>query len=302
MFSAAEILGPKGRIAARLKNYEQRPEQLAMAEAVQRAIAKRHHLLVGAGTGVGKSFAYLVPAIIAAAGSQQQDSVNRTNQEFHDEYDDQTSRAPRVVVATHTISLQEQLIEKDLPFLNSVIPLEFSAVLVKGRGNYISLRRLKSAAERMQNLFVDEREFEQLRELIKWSKKTADGSLSDLPFRPDAAVWDEVSSDHGNCMGRKCPAYAKCFYYKARRRMQNAQILVVNHALFFSDLALRINKANILPAYEAVIFDEAHNIEAVAGDHLGLSLSNGQVEYILRKLYNERTNRGLLVHHRLGEA
>ncbi|MGA2799342.1 MAG: DEAD/DEAH box helicase, partial [Thermoguttaceae bacterium] len=273
MFTPAEILGPSGRIAARLTNYEARAEQLAMAEAVDRAIREKHHLVVEAGTGVGKSFAYLVPAILAAAGEQRKELGG------DDAYDDESpgksparphpnplpkgegtsnktlptagavpgegtdsdeKRSPRVVVATHTISLQEQLMEKDLPFLNSVIPLEFSAVLVKGRSNYISLRRLKNAMERMSSLFDDDEELEQLREINKWSKKTTDGSLADLDFRPMSSVWDEVASDHGNCMGRQCPTYAKCFYYQARRRMQHAQILVVNHALFFSDLALRM--------------------------------------------------------------
>jgi ATP-dependent DNA helicase DinG len=326
MFTPAEILGTSGRIAARLKSYESRPEQLAMAEAVDRAIREKHHLVVEAGTGVGKSFAYLVPAILAAAGSQQRaasDNDDVTPQSLNNSphpnplpkgegmnrnvpkgegTDEGKPHTPRIVVATHTISLQEQLIAKDLPFLNSVIPLEFSAVLVKGRSNYISLRRLKTAMERMVSLFDDEEEIEQVRELAKWSKKTTDGSLADLDFRPNASVWDEVASDHGNCMGRQCPTYAKCFYYQARRRMQHAQILVVNHALFFSDLALRMQNASILPNYDVVIFDEAHNLEAVAGDHLGLSVTNGQVDYVLRKLYNERTNKGLLVHHHLGDA
>jgi ATP-dependent DNA helicase DinG len=286
MLTPSEILGPGGRIAARLPNYEHRQEQLDMAEAVDRAIQGRHHLVVEAGTGVGKSFAYLVPAILAAAGEKKSEK--------------EPSR--RVVVSTHTISLQEQLTQKDLPLLNSVIPLEFSAVLVKGRGNYLSLRRLNNALSRAAGLFHEPEEFEQLRQIHAWSNETADGSLSDLDFRPLPAVWDEVQSDHGNCMGRKCPNYGKCFYYKARRRMQNAQILVVNHALFFADLALRRQQASILPNYDVAIFDEAHTLEAVAGDHLGLSITNGQVEYTLRKLYNDRTNRGLLVHHKLREA
>jgi len=316
MFTPAEILGPSGRIAARLTNYEARAEQLAMAEAVDRAIREKHHLVVEAGTGVGKSFAYLVPAILAAAGEQRKapndeedESDNQSAEDLHNRphpsplpEGEGTTHSPRVVVATHTISLQEQLMEKDLPFLNSVIPLEFSAVLVKGRSNYISLRRLKNAMERMSSLFDDDEELEQLREIYKWSKKTTDGSLADLDFRPMASVWDEVASDHGNCMGRQCPTYAKCFYYQARRRMQHAQILVVNHALFFSDLALRMQNASILPPYDVVIFDEAHNLEAVAGDHLGLSVTNGQVDYILRKLYNDRTNKGLLVYQHFGEA
>ena len=115
-------------------------------------------------------------------------------------------------------------------------------------------------------------------------------------------VWDEAASDQGNCMGRNCPTYADCFYYRARRRVYNAQILVVNHALFFSDLALRRNNVKLLPDYDVVVFDEAHNVEGVAGSHLGMSVTSGQIDYMLSKLYNDRTNRGLAVHHKLGKA
>jgi ATP-dependent DNA helicase DinG len=284
MISPAEILGPQGRVAARLANYEHRPEQLAMAEAVAQAIQERRHLIVEAGTGVGKSFAYLVPAILDSAGPRAEGAPRR-----------------RVVISTHTISLQEQLLLKDIPFLASVVPLEFTAVLAKGRGNYLSLRRLHNALGRAAGLFTQEQEFDDLRAIAAWSKQTGDGSLSDLDFRPVHQVWDEVASDHGNCMGRACPTYNDCFYYRARRRIANAQILIVNHALFFTDLALRREGASILPNYDVVIFDEAHMVEAVAGEHLGLRVSSGQVEYMLNKLYNDRTNRGLLVHHHLRE-
>jgi ATP-dependent DNA helicase DinG len=208
----------------------------------------------------------------------------------------------RVVISTHTISLQEQLTQKDIPLLNSVIPLEFTAVLVKGRRNYVSLRRLKNALGRANSLFASRDEIDQLRQIDAWAKWTADGSLADLEYRPQPEVWDEVASEQGNCMGRQCPTYNECFYYRARRRMQNAQLLVVNHALFFSDLALRRGGVSILPDYNVVVFDEAHMIEAVAGEHLGLSVSSGQVDYVLRKLYNDRTDRGLLVYHRLREV
>jgi ATP-dependent DNA helicase DinG len=210
-------------------------------------------------------------------------------------------RLKKIVVSTHTISLQEQLLHKDLPLLNAVIPLEFTAVLVKGRRNYVSLRRLDTALSRASSLFSTEEEMEQLRALRDWSKTTGDGSLSDLTFRPPGSVWDEAASDSGNCLGKKCPKYKDCFYYQARRRVFNTQILVVNHALFFSDLALRRAGASILPKYDAVIFDEAHTLEAVAADHLGLSVSSGQIQYILNKLYNDRSNKGLLVHHRCNE-
>ncbi len=297
MTTVHEILGPGGRIAARLAHYEQRPQQLEMAEAVAQALASEKHLVAEAGTGVGKSFAYLVPAILHATAEPP--APPSTND---DADEDSPKPRRRIVISTHTISLQEQLITKDLPLLRAVIPQEFTAVLVKGRGNYLSLRRMNSAAERMVSLFSDEEEHRDLRQIIAWSKKTGDGSLSDLSFRPRPSVWDEVQSDSSNCLGRKCKTHKDCFYFRARRRVHNAQILVVNHALFFSDLALRRVGASILPDYEAVIFDEAHNLEAVAGDHLGLGVTSGQVQYLLHKLYNDRTNKGLLVTRKLREA
>lgn len=281
----ASVLGADGAIARRLSAYESRPEQLQMAEAVGAAIADESHLVVEAGTGVGKSFAYLVPAILAAAA--------RTGKE---------QRRRKVVVSTHTISLQEQLIGRDIPFLNAVLPVEFSAVLAKGRSNYVSLRRLKAAAERAGAIFGDAGEVDQLRKLRRWAADTSDGSLSSIGFRPLPQVWDEVRSEHGNCLGRKCPTYDDCHFYKARRRVWNADVIVVNHALFFSDLALRREGASVLPDYDVVILDEAHTVEQVAGDHLGVSLASGQLTYLFNKLYNDRQQKGLLVHHHLPEA
>jgi ATP-dependent DNA helicase DinG len=283
VLAPADILGPEGRIAARLEHYELRPQQLEMAEAVAAALRQGRHAVVEAGTGVGKSFGYLVPAILATAGDGERD-------------------CQRVVVSTHTISLQEQLISKDIPLLQSVIPLEFTAVLVKGRGNYISLRRMRNALSRAGTLFHTDEELRQLQRIGQWAGKTTDGSLADLPLAPLPAVWDEVASDHGNCLGRQCPSHADCHYYAARRRAQLAQILIVNHALFFSDLALRRQGASILPEYDAVVFDEAHTLEAVAGDHLGLGITSSQVDFALSRLYNERTNRGLLATAEHGPA
>lgn len=298
MNDVASILGPQGRIAARLANYEQRPQQLAMAEAVDRALVDGHHLVAEAGTGVGKSFAYLVPAIQYVTA----EPVGPEEDSGEDEPGNGGQGRRRVVISTHTISLQEQLLEKDLPLLRSVMPEEFTAVLVKGRGNYVSLRRMNLAAERSGALFAEEEELHDLRQIVAWSKQTGDGSRSDLAFRPRPSVWDEVASDSSNCLGRKCPQHKDCFYYRARRRIFNAQLLIVNHALFFSDLALRRAGASILPDYDAVIFDEAHTIEAVASDHLGLSVTSGQVQYLLNKLYNDRANKGLLVTRKLREA
>jgi ATP-dependent DNA helicase DinG len=280
------ILGPGGSIARRLKNYEHRAEQLEMARAVATALAEKKHLVAEAGTGVGKSFAYLVPAILHVTSNQLEDAKASPDVE---------APGPRIVISTHTISLQEQLVSKDLPLLNSVIPREFTSVLVKGRRNYISLRRMQLALKRSMAIFGYEEERE-LQKIQQWAKETHDGSLSSLPFRPSGSVWDEVASDTTNCLGRKCATHDKCFYYQARRRAQGAQILVVNHALFFTDLAIRDELGwGIIPDYDAVILDECHTIESVASDHLGLKLTNGQVQYTLNKLYNPATNRGLFV-------
>jgi len=277
-----EVLGQDGLIARRLKDYEHRPEQLQMSRAVACAMQEQRHLIVEAGTGVGKSFAYLVPAILHVT----QDTS-------------EGKRVPRVVISTHTISLQEQIVSKDLPFLNSVLPLEFSFVLAKGRQNYLSLRRLKQAWEKSATYLFEPQDQRQLYALKEWSQTTTDGSLADLPQRPSYAVWDEVASDRGNCLGRNCPTYGDCFYFAARRRAEHAQILIVNHALFFSDLALREHHVSLLPDYDAVILDEAHTIEDVASDHLGLRVTSGQVDYVLNRLYNPVTQRGMLRHYRL---
>ncbi|MCH2113671.1 MAG: helicase [Pirellulales bacterium] len=258
-----------------------------MADAVAAAIAAKEHLVVEAGTGVGKSFAYLVPAILAATAPPLDET--------------KPTKPIRVVISTHTISLQEQLIRKDLPLLNSVIPREFSAVLVKGRRNYVSLRRLHSAVQRGSSLFDKFESVDQLRDLKTWSEQTSDGSLSDLPYQPLPQVWEEVASDHGNCLGRRCPTYKQCHYYRARRRVQHAQLMIVNHALFFSDLALRRSGVSILPDYDIVVLDEAHTIDGVAADHMGIRLTSGQIEFVLSRLYNDRTQKGLLVHHEMRE-
>lgn len=288
----AAVLGKNGSVSRRLTGYEARPQQLEMAEAVARAIADESHLVVEAGTGVGKSFAYLVPAILAAT------------QPLPGKTPDGKPKHRRVVISTHTISLQEQLIARDIPFLNAVMPCEFSAVLVKGRSNYISLRRMKGAFERGSGSLFEVESVDQLKRIREWSGKTADGSRSDLGFSPLPQVWDEVQSEHGNCLGRRCPTYDDCFYYRARRRVWNANLLVVNHALFFADLALRREGANVLPDYDVVIFDEAHTIEDVAGDHLGVSVSAGQFRYLYNKLYNDRQGggRGLFIQHNLVDA
>jgi ATP-dependent DNA helicase DinG len=270
-----DILAPGGAVARRLgERYEFRPEQLDMASAVADAFEEKHHLLVEAGTGVGKSFAYLLPAIDFAVRNRK-----------------------RVVISTHTIALQEQLVEKDIPLLQAIYPDEFTAVLVKGRGNYLCQRRLEQSAARQQLLFNTNRQAESLSVIQEWAQKTGDGSLSDLPDLPDPAVWQSVQAEAGNCLGKRCKFYDHCFWQRAKRRMHSGTILIVNHALFFSDLALRSAGVEYLPKYDAVVLDEAHTIEDVAASHFGLSFSESGLRYQLRTLYDPKRSKGLLTVH-----
>jgi ATP-dependent DNA helicase DinG len=267
-----EILGPEGAVARRMgARYEARPQQLQMASAVVEAIREGQHLVVEAATGVGKSFAYLVPAIDHAVRNRKV-----------------------VVISTHTIALQEQLVHGDIPLIQSVYPEEFSVVLVKGRGNYLCRRRLKQAHARQGQLFDADAQLESLDMIEQWSVHTTDGSLSDLPSVPAPGVWEKVNAEQGNCLGKKCEFYNDCFWQSAKRRMQTGTILVVNHALFFSDLALRMAGVNYLPKYDLVVLDEAHTAEDVAGQHFGLRVSEGSVRYNLRSLYETRKGRGFL--------
>ena len=267
----ANLLAANGPIARRLPGFEPRPQQIEMATAVERTLARDERLFVEAGTGTGKSFAYLLPAIAKLLARREE----------------------KIVVCTHTISLQEQLMDQDLPLLRAVVPDEFTAVLVKGRSNYLSKRRLRLAVERETRLLADE-DRHSLQQIEHWASRTSDGTLATLPQLDRRSVWDHVQSESGNCLGRRCPTHDECFYQSARRRMENADLLVCNHALFFSDLALRIRGAGFLPPYRPVILDEAHTIEDVAAEHFGLRVSEGRVRHLLRMLISDRTNRGVL--------
>lgn len=258
-----------------------------MAHAAMETMQKRTRLLVEAGTGVGKSFAYLVPAILRAV--------------LHNE---------TVVVATATISLQEQIIHKDIPLLQRTLAgwdlgpaaRELVPVLAKGRGNYLSIRRLKIASERQDSILFDAESRNSLHVIQDWSYDTKDGTLSSLPALERPEVWEHVRSDTDNCMGRKCPTYQKCFYQAARRELEKANLIVCNHALFFADLAMR-QRGNaggaILPVYDQVILDEAHNVEDAACEHFGLSLAQPRVTRLLRTLYSPRRGKGYLVDRQL---
>ena len=265
------LLSPDGSIARRLDGFEVRPQQTLMAEAIERTFNERGRLLVEAGTGVGKSFAYLIPAIQRIVQNKE-----------------------RVIVATNTINLQEQLVEKDIPLLQAVVPHEFSAVLVKGRNNYVSIRRLKLACARQDRLFTDDDARHSLHAVEDWAHDTRDGTQATLPQLQRPEVWDYARSDTHNCMGRRCPTYERCFYQAARRRMENGDLLICNHALFFADLALQRRGVGFLPPYQHVILDEGHAVEDVAAEHFGTSLAEGRVHHLLNLLFQPRSHRGFL--------
>ncbi len=267
------IFAPDGMMA-HLKGYEQRGEQLRMACEVAEAFNRDRVALIEAGTGTGKSLAYLVPAVLWAV---------RNNQ--------------RVVISTNTINLQEQLIKKDLPFLARNSGIEFKAVLVKGRSNYACLRKLEHV-EAEPSLFPDEAS-EELTAIVEWSKSCRDGCKSDLSFTPRRSAWEEVSCEADQCSRSRCSHFNRCFFYRARRESSSARVLVVNHALLLSDIVLRTetgyDATAILPPFTRLIFDEGHHLEDVATSHLSLVISRGAILKQLQRLVPAKANRaGLL--------
>src|ERR1041385_2607519 len=273
-----EIFSPTG-LFSKSRNFEYRPQQQEMAVAVARALEGQEHLLVEAGTGVGKSFAYLVPAILFAV-----------------------ARKKKAVICTHTINLQEQLVEKDLPVLKTVLPVEFSYAMLKGRQNYLCTRRLHKAMAQQNSLFTSPEQSE-LERIHEWSKKTKDGSLSDFETEPDAKVWTHVCSERGLCTPKSCGhqsdfarSNSVCFFQRARGRILSADVVVLNHTLFFTLLGgvEEEQEGGVLFKNDFVIFDEAHTVENVAAKHIGLGVSSGQVRFALQRLWNPRTEKGLL--------
>jgi ATP-dependent DNA helicase DinG len=286
-----EIFSPTV-ILSRSKNFEFRPQQQEMAMAVARALQNQEHLAVEAGTGVGKSLAYLIPAILFAVAQKK-----------------------KAVISTHTINLQEQLTEKDLPMLTGVLaalpePVKFNFAMLKGRANYLCTRRLQKAMQQSGHLFTTS-EAAELQRIYEWSKETKDGSLSDFSIEPDPKVWAQVCSERGLCSPKTCghqSDFARdhdaCFFQRVRNRILSADVVILNHTLFFTLLGGVDEEleGGILFKNDFVIFDEAHTMESVASRHIGLSVSSGQVRYALNRLWNPRTENGLLATLRKGGA
>jgi ATP-dependent DNA helicase DinG len=241
------ILGPGGLLNQALDRYEYREQQVQMATAVQRALDKRRPLVVEAATGTGKTLAYLVPAILSGK---------------------------RVVVSTGTKALQDQLFHKDIPFLQEHFPLDFKAVQLKGRTNYLCKLRFEEMSGNPK--FRNRSEATMWPKIKVWAGHTETGDRAEIEGLPDDfATWNDLSVGAEACLGTKCKFYEECFITNMRKHAQDADVIVVNHHLFFADLALRdIGFAEILPEYDAVVFDEAHHVEDVATNHFGLQVSN----------------------------
>jgi ATP-dependent DNA helicase DinG len=258
-----KVFGEGGLVARFHENYEYRGGQIQMAEKVEQALAERRHLIVEAGTGTGKTLAYLVPAIAAALGQKK-----------------------RVVISTGTKNLQEQLMEKDIPFLQKILPRKFTAEYMKGRSNYACLYRVKKAEH--QPVLEGLNEIDHFREVSRWIHETDHGDRRELVDLPEnLSFWNRVNARSETCLGQNCPDFDPCFITRMRNRADKADILVVNHHLFFADLNVRGNQfGKVIPDYGAVIFDEAHLIEDIASDYFGFQVSNFQIDELVRDTDN----------------
>ncbi len=266
------VLADGGPMSQRLPHYEERRQQQSMMAVVANAFNNDGIAVIEAPTGVGKTLAYLLPAIEWAIRNKE-----------------------RVVISTRTINLQEQIIDKDVPLLQRALDKKFTACLVKGRGNYLCLRKLNRAHEEA-TLFDETEHQEQLMAIQEWSEVTEDGSLSDLPFVPARDLWDKVCSEADSCSMGRCPDQKKCFVGRARRELARADIIVSNHHILFSDVAIKQETGSfsamaVLPAYTRVIFDEAHSIEDSATEYFGASATKLGAMATFSRLY--RVERGI---------
>jgi len=279
-FQMGEFFSDGGKLG-QAKGYESRLGQARMAERVAEIIEDRRHLVVEAGTGTGKSLAYLVPAAYAA-------------QEL----------GKKAIISTYTIHLQEQLFGKDVPIVQSLVPFEFTAALLKGRQNYLCPHRLKKAQQHQGDLFATSQS-EQLRGLVEWVGRTKDGTLSDIDFQVDAAVWAQVCSEAFACTPRHCGGPTGCFYQMARTKVLDANVVVLNHALLFGLLAgAEESEEGPSEGYlfpnDFLVLDEAHEVEDVAAKALGLEVRLGSLRFLLQRLVHPRTKKGVLT--RIGDG
>lgn len=254
-----QIFGTGGLISQHHEKYEYREGQVRMANEIAVAFESKKHLIVEAGTGTGKTLAYLVPAIAASIKLKK-----------------------RIIISTGTKNLQEQLMEKDIPFLQKVLPGKFSAAYMKGRSNYACLYRINKSDN--QPILDGMDQIDHFNEVRNWVRETATGDRAELTYLPENLLfWSRINAKSDTCIGQKCPDYEPCFITRMRSGAESADIVIVNHHLFFADLNVRGNQfGKVIPDYGAVIFDEAHLIEDIAADYFGVQVSNFQIDELAR--------------------
>lgn len=271
--NALKILQPEGNLSKVIKGFEPREQQQKMMHNIIEAYNENQIALIEAGTGTGKSIAYLIPAILWAVQKKE-----------------------RSVISTHTITLQEQLLLKDIPLVTKALNVTVKAVLVKGMRNYVCLRKVDET--RGEQLLLPPQEAEEFAKIQAWSHNTKDGSRSSLAFEPSGQIWDKVCAENDTCNKNQCPYYQDCHFFKARREASEAQILIVNHHLLFADLATRAESENyqdpsILPIYTKVILDEAHHIEDIATEYFAQKISLLDLLRIIGRLAAEKGGKAL---------
>lgn len=269
----SDFFSESGTLASAFDNFEYRSSQKEMADYILTILEDSSHAFIEAPTGVGKSFAYLVPSIFYALKNKK-----------------------KVIVSTHTINLQEQLINKDIPFLQKIFPVSFKAKLLKGRNNYLCPKRLYNARISANTLFETDEQL-CLEKIYEWSKRTVDGTRSDLDFLVDENVWNSVCSERGICTVKTCGSdNSGCFYQKAKRELADSDVIVVNHHLFFTLFdGITDDKSGYLYRNDFVIFDEAHTVEQVATEHIAPRVSREMIKFHLHKLYNHQKKKGFLL-------
>jgi len=275
----AAIFAPGGPLAGALKGFEARHGQIDMSLKVASAFEANQVAIIEAGTGIGKSFAYLAAALLWAQKSGE-----------------------RVVISTNTIALQEQLMEKDLPIIMRALGLSLKVVLAKGRGNYVCMRKMKDEAGQ-GNLTLD-RESDEIQRISAWSQNTTTGSRAELPFFPLSSTWERLSVDPDACNGQQCQFYKECYFFRARKDIYDAKVIVCNHHLLFADLASRREDDNwedtaVLPPFQKLIIDESHHIEDVATEYFAARIGRLEFLKLLASLGGEsEKSAGRLVHLR----
>lgn len=263
------LLKEGGLLSRSISHFESRKEQQAMMRNVIDAFNKKQIALIEAGTGTGKSMAYLIPALVAAVQFKE-----------------------KIVISTNTIALQEQLLFKDIPLVSNALNISLKTVIVKGMGNYLCRRKLEELE--VSKLFLSSQEKEEIEKIEEWASQTTEGTKSSLKIAVNPALWEQVSAEHDSCNNVECKQYQNCFFFKARRTLNDASLLIVNHHLLFAELATRAETDNwtgtaLLPFFDRLILDEAHNIEDIATEYFASRLSRLEILRIMGRLNSEKS-------------